>query len=78
MVLAFGSVHWSAGWWWGGRDGLVQDPTLKCLKSIHTEPRGVQWGEGGNEWAREERREGARGGKEVKEWEERKRDREVD
>lgn len=32
----------------GGRqDGLVQDPTLKCLKSIHTEPRGVQWEGGG-------------------------------
>lgn len=40
MVLAFGSVHWSAGG--GGQDGLVLDPTLKCLKSIHTEPRGVQ------------------------------------
>lgn len=24
----------------GERDGLVQDPSLKCLKSIHTEPRG--------------------------------------
>lgn len=51
---------WGVGW---GGDGLVQDPTLKCLKSIHTEPRGVQWGEGGNEWAREERREGERGGR---------------
>ena len=24
----------------GKRDGLVQDPSLKCLKSIHTELRG--------------------------------------
>ena len=24
----------------GERDGLVQDPSLKCLKNIHTEPEG--------------------------------------
>ena len=26
----------------GERDGLVQDPSLKCLKSIHIEPSGQQ------------------------------------
>lgn len=35
-------------------------------------------GGGGEGWAREERREGVRERKEVQEWEERKRDREVE
>lgn len=31
----------------GERDGLVQDPTLKCLKSIHTENQKGRKTEGG-------------------------------
>lgn len=35
MVLAFGSEQWREE-----RDRLVQDPSLKCLKTTHTEPKG--------------------------------------
>lgn len=57
--IGFWQCALERGGWGGGQDGLVQDPTLKCLKSIHTEPRGVQWGgrervgEGGKERGRE-------------------------